>query len=306
MEKYTLPHIRLGGTSFLLHEEYAAALRFAAARCEDIALLLLQAGQDGELLPGPEEIREIGRICAGEGTSLHVHLPTDVDFSTAQGTRHAVRKVQIAIERAAPLAPHSFVLHVAPVTQQDAARAWGMRPNALPEAQRQWIARALAGIAASLPAPEMLAIENLETFQPDFWDCWLEDRPYSRCLDVGHLWKDGLDPLPILQAWLPRVRVIHLHGLKPGPSHPGPSAAAPACAAVTLNGRFRRLFGPHPRDHSSLRLMPADAIDACMHPLWKNGYAGTLVLEVFDFEAFKASHAVLLQSWKRYAARPRQ
>ena len=88
MEKYTLPHIRLGGTSFLLHEEYVPALRFAAARCEDIALLLLQAGQDGELLPGPEEIREIGRICAGEGTSLHVHLPTDVDFSTAQGTRH--------------------------------------------------------------------------------------------------------------------------------------------------------------------------------------------------------------------------
>ena len=45
MEKYTLPHIRLGGTSFLLHEEYVPALRFAAARCEDIALLLLQAGR---------------------------------------------------------------------------------------------------------------------------------------------------------------------------------------------------------------------------------------------------------------------
>ena len=143
-----------------------------------------------------------------------------------------------------------------------------------------------------------------DSFQPDFWDCWLEDRPYSRCLDVGHLWKDGQDPAPILQAWFSRVRVIHLHGLKPekGPT----AAAAPACAAVTLNGRFRRLFGPHPRDHSSLRLMPADAIDACMHPLWKNGYAGTLVLEVFDFEAFKASHAVLLQSWERYAAQPRQ
>ena len=84
MEKYTLPHIRLGGTSFLLHEEYVPALRFAAARCEDIALLLLQAGQDGELLPGPEEIREIGTcIAAGVVKAVFLKVGDKISESTA-------------------------------------------------------------------------------------------------------------------------------------------------------------------------------------------------------------------------------
>ena len=112
LKKYGIPHLKLGGTSFLLHADYIPAMRFAAERCEDVALLLMETGEHGENLPSPEEIKEIGRIADGEGTSLHVHLPTDADFGTPEDTRTMVANVLSAIERGMPLQPHTFVLHV--------------------------------------------------------------------------------------------------------------------------------------------------------------------------------------------------
>lgn len=298
MQKYTLLNLRLGATSFLLHAAYVPAVRFAAERCDDVALLLLETGGSGEYLATPGEIAEIGRIIAGEGTTLHVHLPTDADFDTREGARAMIEKVRRAAELTGPLDPHSFVLHV----DFPSLHGTGREPSA---EQQEWTAEALREIAAHLPAPERLAVENLESYAPTFWDRWLAGTPYSRCLDVGHIWKDGGDPAPVLTAWLPRVRVIHLHGLEPR------GDGASAAGAAKLHGRQKapetpvgrnlpRLFGPRPRDHKSLRFMPPELVDEVAHPLWKAGFSGVLNLEVFSVEDFAASHAVLMQSWERY------
>lgn len=407
MDKYAIPHLKLGGTSFLLHAGYVPAVRFAAERCEDVALLLLETGARGEYLPTPEEIREIGRIADGEGAGLHVHLPTDADFDTPEGARAMVAKVRLAVERAAPLRPHTFVLHVdfpslhgmlwkeragkaetgprhagdveegLPGRASDVSEtarvspetdgtdgaggpAFSGGPKAVPTAStsrnaarreratdtpnaptppdipggpgglpvsdagrgglsaelRCRTAEALREIAACLPSPAHLAVENLETFPPDFWDGWIDGAACSRCLDVGHIWKDGGDPAPVLVAWLPRVRVVHLHGLEPSASANISSvpagASTDAFAGNAARERFPsrlpprlpdllRRFGPRPRDHKSLRLMPPDRLDAVTHPLWKAGFSGVLNLEVFAFDDFIASHAALLRSWERYA-----
>ena len=115
-----------------------------------------------------------------------------------------IGKIRRVAELTGPLDPHSFVLHV----DFPSLHGTGGEPSA---EQQEWTAEALLEIAACLPAPERLAVENLETYAPSFWDRWLAGTPYSRCLDVGHIWKDGGDPAPVLAAWLPRVRVIHLH-----------------------------------------------------------------------------------------------
>ena len=287
----------LGATSFLLHETYVPAVRFAAERCDDVALLLVEPGERNEYLATPGEIAEIGRIIAGEGVTLHVHLPTDADFDTREGARAMIGKIRRVAELTGPLAPHSFVLHV----DFPSLHGTGGEPSA---EQQEWTAEALREIAACLPAPERLAVENLETYPPTFWDRWLAGTPYSRCLDVGHIWKDSGDPAPVLAAWLPRVRVIHLHGLEPRGSEadaakPQGQQGAPEKQAER---NLARLFGPRPRDHKSLRLMPPEFVDDVMHPLWKTGFSGVLNLEVFSVEDFTASHAVLMQSWERYAA----
>ena len=112
MRKYAIPNMRLGATSFLLHETYVPAVRFAAERCDDVALLLVEPGEHSEYLATPGEIAEIGRIIAGESATLHVHLPTDADFDTWEGARSMIGKIRRVAELTGPLAPHSFVLHV--------------------------------------------------------------------------------------------------------------------------------------------------------------------------------------------------
>ena len=112
MRKYVIPNIRLGATSFLLHETYVPAVRFAAERCDDVSLLLVEPGERNEYLATPGEIVEIGRIIAGERATLHVHLPTDADFDTWEGARSMIGKIRRVAELTGPLDPHSFVLHV--------------------------------------------------------------------------------------------------------------------------------------------------------------------------------------------------
>ena len=94
MRKYVIPNIRLGATSFLLHETYVPAVRFAAERCDDVSLLLVEPGERNEYLATPGEIVEIGRIIAGERATLHVHLPTDADFDTWEGARSMIGKIR--------------------------------------------------------------------------------------------------------------------------------------------------------------------------------------------------------------------
>lgn len=301
MKKYTIPRITLGGTSFLLPADYVPAMRFAAECCEDVALLLLETGEHGEYFATRDDLDEIARIIDGEGTSLHVHLPTDANFDTPQNARALAAKVREAVDRTARLRPHSFVLHVDFPSLYEASPD-GIAKGGPTAEQRQWTAETLAEIAARLPEPGQLAIENLEAYPTSFCDGWLDGTPYSRCLDIGHIWKVGGDPAPVLADWLPRVRVIHLHGLAPRdapPLRPGPvvSGGVPGTGGVHGNGGHR---GRWPRDHKSLRFMPAEAIDAVMHPLWDRGFTGVLNLEVFNFDDFTASHAALLQSWERY------
>ncbi len=297
VKRYAVPGIRLGGTSFLLHESYVPAVRFTAERCEDVALLLLETGARGEYLASPGEVAEIARILDGEGATLHVHLPTDVNFDTPENARAMVDKVRLVAERTAPLHPHSFVLHV----DFPSLRKLFSVPET-DHARYRWTAEALCAIAACLPHPEQLAIENLEHFLPGFWDSWIEGTRYSRCIDVGHIWKDGGDPASLLAAWLPRIRVMHLHGLEPCPIELSAERSSPLWFSGASTARFPNP-GAHPRDHRSLRFMSPERIDAVLHPLWENDFAGVLCLEVFRFDDFAASHAALLRSRERYEAK---
>lgn len=108
----------------------------------------------------------------------------------------------------------------------------------------------------------------------------------------------------MLAAWLPRVRVIHLHGLEPRGSEadaakPQGQQKAPEKLAERNLSACSDLVRVTTSHSGSCR---PEFVDDVMHPLWKTGFSGVLNLEVFSVEDFTASHAVLMQSWERYAA----
>jgi len=130
--------------------------------------------------------------------------------------------------------------------------------------------KALATAAEWIGDPSRLAIENLEGYPLDFILPVLERVAVSRCVDVGHLWLDGHDPLPYLRAALPRTRVIHLHGVLD-------------------------------HNHASLSHTPREKIDPVVELLLCENYSGVLTLEVFGEQDFESSLAAVEQSFARCA-----
>ena len=157
------------------------------------------------------------------------------------------------------LQPWAYVLHLDGREVKD---------NPTPSALHQWqihTRRALELAAEWAGGFDRLAVENLETYPLDFIAPVIDQLPVGRCVDIGHLWLDGHDPVPYLSEALPRTRVIHMHGIAE-------------------------------RDHRSLAHMPREKIDAVLALLLHEQYAGVLTLEVFGEEDFHSSLVVLEQS----------
>ncbi len=296
--------MRLGATSFLEPADYVSGFRHAAALCDDVCLLAMCAGPNREYLISKAEVCEIARIADGEGVSVNVHLPCEHDFGSSASARQLAEDVACVIERTALLNPHTFVLHVAFPALNNVLLGPNPQGLNISEEQMAYTAAVLHDIAALLPGPEYLAVENLEALPPSFWDMWLDAAPYSRCADIGHLWKDGWDAAACLTSWLERVRIVHLHGMEPGLDELVPEpVASRKLPATPVRRRLNELFGVLPHDHKSLHHMPADMVDAVMHVLWRSSWSGVLNIEVFHTEDFLASYDVLSRSWERYEAR---
>jgi sugar phosphate isomerase/epimerase len=122
--------------------------------------------------------------------------------------------------------------------------------------------RALELVSEWAGSPQKLAVENLETYPLGFIQPVLDRIPVSRCVDIGHLWLDGHDPIPYLQDALPRTRVIHMHGIAE-------------------------------RDHRSLKFVPFDKVCDVWKELIRLRYEGVLTLEIFSEEDFISSLEVL-------------
>lgn len=165
------------------------------------------------------------------------------------------------------LEPWAYVLHL------DGRK---MRLGASKVQRRQWQTQtivALEQLAAWAGGYDRLAVENLEGYPLDFIQPVIDQLPVSRCVDVGHLWLDGYDPLPYVQQTLPQTRVIHLHG-------------------VHLQGNDRC-------DHSSLRHVPLERLDPIIRLLVHENYSGVVTLEVFEETDFLSSQLALVAALQR-------
>jgi sugar phosphate isomerase/epimerase len=130
-----------------------------------------------------------------------------------------------------------------------------------PAALQRWLdqaCRALEKTAKWAGGPDLLAVENLESYPIDFWEPVFDRLPVSRCVDIGHLWLGGHDPLPYLERALPRTRVIHIHGIGE-------------------------------RDHQSLSLAAPGELERVLNFLIAQRYERVMTMEVFGEADFNSS-----------------
>lgn len=258
---------RLGATSYVYAGDLLHNLARLAGQVQDVELVLFDDGAGNGNVPTVADVQTMRQFLADHGMSVTVHLPVDLGGANDSQRRAALALNQRVVETTLPLNPYAWIVHI------ETARA----------GTREWLDAAVKDVeqlCATIGDPAQLAIENLESYPPELLEPLFTEFPVARALDVGHLWKQQRDPLPVAAAWLDATRVFHLHGV---------------CR------QDDRLI-----DHASLAVLDAvqlAQLDALLDAL--RDWHGVLTLEVFEGDYFTSRpilDRVLVRRTKRSAA----
>ena len=240
---------RIGTSSYIIPDDILPNVRFLAGQVRDVELVLFDIDEYCNI-PDASQAAELKKLAADHGLSYTVHLPLNLNFSD-KDRDISIEKAMKVIDGTRDLDPFAYVCHL---ECGDIPSGEGTVPA---EWQKQRI-RAVNALADASCVREKLAIENLESY-PAGWNGPVIRACGTRaCLDIGHLFVQGLDPVPEMRKWLPLTSVIHLHGVGT-------------------------------RDHQSLERMPKEKIRAVLGELIRQEFHGVLTLEVFSEADFRSS-----------------
>jgi sugar phosphate isomerase/epimerase len=263
MDWLTQLPFRLGTTSYILPDDILPNARYLAGKVKDVELVLFEVDERQDNLPSEEVITSLKELAEEHDLTYTVHLPLDLRLGVEGDERHrSILKAERTIAATRGLTPQAYIVHLDGREVLD-----GATPRAF-DRWREQARRALEIIAGSACDPRRLAVENLEHYPVGFWERALEGLPTSRCVDVGHLWLEGNDPLPYLESAWQQLRVVHLHGTDR-------------------------------RDHASLNHVEGEKLDAVLRFLVLNKFSGVVTLEVFGQPDFLGSCEAVKSSLDR-------
>lgn len=246
---------RLGATCFIYEADLVTNARQLAPFADDIELVLYETEQWGTNFPSPAQVAELDTVARDNHLTYTVHLPLDLKLGDARAFDQARR----AIEVTRALGPFGYVMHLdgSPLVSDASAAALS-----------RWQAEAvqiLAHVTGWVGDAARVCVENVEVWNPDFFAEVVAQAQVSRCIDIGHLWKEGCDPVPHLVQHLPHTRIVHLHGLGT-------------------------------RDHQSLTHMRDPELFPVVETLLQSDFRGVVTLEVFGPDDFFTSRECLVRA----------
>lgn len=211
---------RLGTTSYIVPDEILPNLQYLCDKVDDVELVLFESDQISNL-PTAADVAQFAAIGRQHRLSYTIHLPTDTFLGASdEAVRQAsVGKCLRVIRRLEPVAPFAYVLHF----QSDRPDGRHAGPATATPAHdvNAWqtaLSRSVEDLlAAGVPAA-MLCVENLD-YPFEFAAPILFRYGLGITLDVGHILFYGYPLDDYLTAYLPKTRVIHLHGIHDGKDH---------------------------------------------------------------------------------------
>ena len=203
---------RLGTTSYIIPAEIVPNVRALAGTVDDVELVLFES-EAACNLPDAETVGELRRLAAENALSYTVHLPLDARLGERdeRERRRSVEKCLAVAERVREVEPLAWTVHfdadgpgrAAPAD----ARAW-----------RAALERSARELLDSGIEPRRLCVETLG-YPFEAVEDVVAELDLSVCLDVGHLLMYGHSLEAYLVRYLPRCRVVHLHGVIDGQDH---------------------------------------------------------------------------------------
>jgi sugar phosphate isomerase/epimerase len=248
---------RLGSTSYVYPADILPNVQRLAPLVDDVELVLFEVDDGQNNLPSPDVIDELSMLAVEHDLTFTVHLPLDLRLASGDSSS-SLEKARRVIYCTHPLNPWAYIVHLDGseiVSNDDPAVLTGWRDR---------VVCSLELLGQEVDDLSLLAVENLESYDPGAFLPLLDRLPISLCLDVGHFVKSDSDPLLYLEAHLERARVVHLHGCRDG------------------------------RDHRGLDLLPDGLLTDLFVLLESSGYAGVLTLEVFTQRHFFPGRELIL------------
>jgi sugar phosphate isomerase/epimerase len=246
--------MRLGTTSYIYPADIITNVKRLAGKVSDVELVIFEANSDSDL-PDEAAIARLAQLAANHAMTYTVHLPLDLGLpGNSDSLQTALKVVRVTKE----LSPHGFIIHL------DGNAEAGSKKL---ERWAEGSCGVLQALGDELGNLDRLCVENLDGQSPVMVSSILDKFPVSCCIDVGHLWKQGLDPLPCLDMWLPRCRVVHIHGV-------GKS------------------------DHKALSVMSEALLDPVVE-LLSDRFDGVVTIEVFSDDDFEKSFAAFVAAMER-------
>jgi len=254
---------RIGTTSYIIPDDILPNARFLAGKVQDIQLVLFELNGDQSNLPDARQVEELNALASQHGLTYTVHLPLDLRLASEADEVHiSLRKAQRVIEATLDLNPQAYIVHL------DGKEERLTSDN---EVLTRWQQQAISSLqqTARLTGDiKQLAVENLESYPVDFNDRVIQQAGCSRCIDIGHLWLDGHDPVEFFTGRFEQTNVMHIHGIQE-------------------------------RDHQSLQQMPAQKMDDLFRYLLEHNFTGVLTLEIFSEDDLNTSMQAISDCLKR-------
>jgi sugar phosphate isomerase/epimerase len=241
----------LGATSYIWPVDIPLNVGRLGPLVDDVELVLFEL-EEASNLPDEATVASLKALAEAHDLTYTVHLPLDLALTDPC----SLEKASKVITRTRDLSPWAYVLHL------DGQRVEGSPDASTVSRWRREARIVLEEVVAMTGEPEQLCVENLENYRPEYYLPLLEQVPVNLCIDIGHLWLTGSDPLPFLERHLRRTRVIHLHG---------------------VDGH----------DHQSLLHQGAERVEPVLKLFATQGYDGVVTLEVFNREDFFSSRTLI-------------
>jgi sugar phosphate isomerase/epimerase len=247
---------RLGTTSYVIPADLKANVAFLADKVDDIELVLFESHEISNL-PDNATLRALKETADRHDLTYTVHLPLDASLGHAEEAvrRRSLDKCLRVIELTTRLDPFAYIIHFHGDHRGESPSPEMMRWT---QGHRLAVERLIQVVS-----PETLCVETLD-YPYHLIEDIVVDYELSVCLDIGHHLVNGIALEACLDRYLPRTRVLHLHGVEEG------------------------------HDHRSLAYLPDGLLTALVNRLGSGPEkTRVLTLEIFDETALNESMNVL-------------
>lgn len=255
---------RIGTTSYIIPDDILPNAHYLAGKVQDIQLVLFELDSDQCNIPNASQVAELNQLALKFDLTYTVHLPLDLRLAANPGEASiSLQKARRVIEATRDLSPQAYIVHM------DGKEERSSGDIKILKAWREQAVASLQHTAGFLEGNiKKLAVENLEGYPVDFNDSVICQSGCSRCIDIGHLWLDGQDPLKFFPGRIDQTSVMHIHGIQE-------------------------------RDHKSLMHIPKENLDTVFRSLLENNFTGVVTLEVFSEDDLRTSLQAITDSIQR-------